>query len=188
MARNCFSLNLKLVTKSSGSHRWDSKAHMSPSFIKAKSELSNFQQKMDDLDRYDSISEVKCRCPETNCTYVAPLRTLTTHLAEKHPKINVEFRTRPSEYFDQKCDACQFYFYSRSSLYNHRSTKKCEVYNQERLKYLLWIDEKGSDMAQSILACIRPSIKYDRENTKRKSLAEALISDPKKPRTSEGKH
>ena len=141
---------------------------------------------MEELEKGEAISDVKCRCPEKNCIYVAPLRTLTTHLAEKHPKINVEFRTRPSEYFQIKCDCCQFYFYSRSSLYNHRSTKKCEVYSQARRDYQLWIEDKGKDMQESILACIRPSIKYDKSENKRKSLAEALIRDPKKPRTSEG--
>jgi signal recognition particle GTPase len=164
----------------------------SKSFSKSKSELNSFQQKMEELDKfdsdqYDSISEVKCRCPEKNCIYVSSLRTLTTHLAEKHPKINIEFRTRMSEYFDQKCDACQFYFYSRSALYNHRSTRKCEVYSAERLKYNLWIADKGMEMQANIIGSLRESIKYDREN-KRKSLSEALISDPKKARTSEGKN
>ena len=68
-------------TPKTGQSPENSKNAMSPSFLKAKNELSNFQQKIEDLDKYDSISEVKCRCPEKNCIYVAPLRTLTTHLA-----------------------------------------------------------------------------------------------------------
>ena len=134
-------------------------------------DVANLGSKQDELERYDSISDVKAHCPDKNCIYVAPLRTLTTHASEKHPKLNVQFRTQKSEYFDQRCDACGFFFYSRSAIYNHKSTKKCEYYASERIKYEKWLEEVGPQGSITLQEQIRDSIKFNHGN-KRKSALE----------------
>ncbi|CAG5105867.1 Oidioi.mRNA.OKI2018_I69.chr1.g2526.t1.cds [Oikopleura dioica] len=147
--------------------------------LRGKSQdVANLSSKQDELERYDSISDVKAHCPDKNCIYVAPLRTLTTHASEKHPKLNVQFRTSKSDYFDQRCDACGFFFYSRSAIYNHKSTKKCEYYASERIKYDKWCEEVGPQGKVMIQEQIRESIKFN-HGIKRKS-AQDYLGDMKR--------
>lgn len=188
--RNNFAKTLKIVDCPVNT-RLNESASSSPvvANIRGKSQdIANLGLKQEDLDRYDSISDVKAHCPDKSCIYVAPLRTLTTHVSEKHPKLNVAFRTKPSDYFDQMCDSCGFYFYSRSAIYNHKSTKKCEYYATERAKYEKWAEDTGAEAKSMIVDQVRKSIKFTRYpsgSNKRKSVAPEFVGDSKRQRTSE---
>ena len=87
-------------------------------FILAQSQLNDFQLKISSLDSSinTSISDeidletVEVCCIDKTCSFKAPLKHMFDHMAEKHPYLYNEFRSKPSEYLPCRCEICQFYF------------------------------------------------------------------------------
>ena len=87
-------------------------------YISAQSQLNDFQLKISSLDSSinNSISDeidietVEVCCIDKTCPYRAPLKVMFEHMAEKHPYLYNEFRSKQSEYLPYRCEICQFYF------------------------------------------------------------------------------
>jgi uncharacterized C2H2 Zn-finger protein len=120
-------------------------------------------------------------CVDKKCQFTGQLRTLIPHLNDKHPYLNVEFRSRKSEYFQHFCNKCQYYFHSRSALYTHRLKPEECTQNKARLdNYRQFTENVGRPGQEQILMNMRKSIKMNEREAHQSPTGQATVGAQKR--------
>jgi len=136
-------------------------------YRQAQSQLNDFQLKISSLDSSinNSISDdidietVEVCCIDKTCSFKAPLKIMFEHMAEKHPYLYNEFRSKESEYLPYRCEICQFYFSTKKSLVAHRLGDECIKNKASLLNYRTLIEKVGEVGKAQLLMNMRDSIK-----------------------------
>jgi len=83
------------------------------------------------------------------------------HMAEKHPYLYNEFRSKQSEYLPYRCDICQFYFPTKKSMVGHKLGDECIKNKAALLNYRTLIEKVGEIGKTQLLINMRDSIKIN---------------------------
>ena len=150
---------------------------MVKSLLQAKHQLSDFQQKLSTLSSNsggDTSDDIHVMCVDKSCSFTGQLKQLIPHLAEKHPYINNEFRSKKTEYFEHKCDMCEYYYHSKSAKFAHCTTDECAKNKESLMQYRTFMEKFGASSKEQIQLQMRTSIRIntatDSTTNKRKSL------------------
>ena len=147
------------------------------SLLQAKHQLTDFQQKLSTLADTGGDNEKMVMCVDKSCSFTGQLKHLIPHLADKHPYINNEFRSRKSEFFEHKCDKCEFYYQSKSARFAHCTRDECAKNKDSLMQYRTFMDKFGASSKEQIQLQMRSSIRIATTTTtdsnKRKSIEPA---------------